>query len=181
MRLFISIDLPDELKEKIVAIINEIKKLNVIDGNFTKPAQLHLTLKFLGETSREKVDKIKTTLEEIAARTSKFNIILQGLGHFDHKILWAGGPDNNDLKNLAYIIDSELSKLGFEKETREFAIHLTLARVRYWKDKTKFSELLEKYSSEVFGKFTVRELKLMKSTLTSTGPVYEEVAEFSLL
>ena len=179
MRLFIAIELPDSLKATLEKFIKELQKLDIVDAKFLKSHQLHLTLKFLGEVPEDKVSSIKETLGSVAEETEKFTLQLKGFGHFNYRVLWIGG--NSGQKNTAELaekIDSGLNKLGFPKEPRKYAVHLTLARVRYWKNKEKFKEILEKYSSEEWGSFSVEEIKLIKSTLTGAGPIYEELGSF---
>jgi len=179
MRLFIAADLPEDLKEKLGKLTADLKKADILEGNFVKPHLLHLTLKFLGETTEAKVDEVKKALQSSTANTKKFFVSLHGIGHFNYKILWAGGS-SPELAELAAKIDSAAHELGFEKENREYAIHLTLARIKSVKNKDKFKEILEKYSSAQWGSFDVSEIKLMKSTLGREGAVYEVVGSFKL-
>jgi len=180
MRLFIAIDLPAATKKRINDVIRDLEHQHIMDAKYTDAENLHLTLKFLNEVSSDKVNSIRDALRSIANRTEKFQISLNGLGHFDFRVVWIGGTAGKEVLGLAHILDDELNKLGFAKETRPFAVHLTLARIRHWKNKDKFKELVEKYSGEGFGSFTVAEIKLMKSTLTPQGPIYEVVEEFGL-
>jgi 2'-5' RNA ligase len=178
MRLFVAVDLPEELKNRLGKLIAELKRLEILDANFAKPQQLHLTLKFLGETSEAKAADIREVLKAIASNTKKFPVSLKGIGHFGQRVLWIGGI-SQELVKLAGKIDLAASKLGFEKEIREYAIHLTLARIKSIKSKEKFGEFLEKYSSAEFGIFDTKDIKLMRSTLSREGAIYEVVEEFS--
>ena len=179
MRAFISIELPDPLKKSITQFIKELQKLDFVDAKFAQPEQMHLTLKFLGEVPENKLAAIKAVLKTIAEQTKSLGAQLKGFGHFNYRVLWIGGNNGQkEISELAGSIDKELAKLGFAREPREYAVHLTVARVRYWKNKEKFKEVLEKYSTEDFGKFAVKEIKLMNSTLTTAGPIYEVLETF---
>ena len=179
MRTFVAIDLPEDLKKSIANFIRDLQKLDVVDASFTKPEQLHLTLKFLGEVKEEDVEKIKNVLANITRNAKKFELQLMGFGHFNYRILWIGGNSGQQQAiELANKIDLELNKLGFEKETRPFEVHLTLARVKWWKNKDALKDLLEKYRNKVWGTFAVDEIKLMKSTLSRQGPIYETIEKF---
>ncbi|MCX6774721.1 MAG: RNA 2',3'-cyclic phosphodiesterase [DPANN group archaeon] len=180
MRTFVAIEIPAEVKKTVSETITDAKKVNLIEGNFVKVEQSHLTLKFLGEVQEKDVEKVGFVLEELSKTTKKFQVELKGLGHFDEKILWIGSPENKDIVNLANKIDEKLSKLGFAKETRPFAIHLTLCRIKNLKNSRKFAEFIAKYKDKSFGKFLVNEIKLMKSTLTEEGSIYEEIRSFKL-
>jgi 2'-5' RNA ligase len=180
MRTFIAIDIPAKVKKAVSETIADIKKANLVEGNFVKSEQLHLTLKFLGEVQEKDVEKVSLILEEISKTTKKFTVELKGLGHFNEKILWIGSPENNEIVNLANGIDEKLSKLGFAKEIRPFAIHLTLCRIKNLKNSKRFAEFIAKYKDKSFGKFAVSEIKLMKSTLSEEGPIYEVIRGFNL-
>jgi len=180
MRTFVAIEIPAEVKKAVSETIADIKKANLIEGNFVKGEQLHITLKFLGEVQEKDIEKVSSVLKEISKTTKKFPVELRGLGHFNEKILWIGSPENKEIVNLANEIDEKLSKLGFAKETRPFAIHLTLCRIKNLKNSKRFTEFIAKYKDKSFGKFVVNEIKLMKSTLTEEGPIYEVIKEFNI-
>jgi 2'-5' RNA ligase len=180
MRTFIAIEIPAEVKKAVSETIADIKKANLIEGNFVKGEQLHITLKFLGEVQEKDIEKVILVLEEISKTTKKFRVELKGLGHFNERILWVGG-ESKELTNLANGVDESMSKLGFVKEIRPFAIHLTLCRIKNLKNSKRFAEFIAKYKDKSFGKFVVNEMKLMKSTLSEEGPIYEEIRDFRLL
>ena len=180
MRTFVAIDIPAEVKKAVNEAITNIKKANLLEGKFATDKQLHLTLKFLGEVQEKDIGNISSGLKEISKTTKKFRVELKGLGHFDENILWIGSPENKEIVTLANNVDEKLSKLGFAKETKPFTIHLTLCRIKKLKNSKVFAELIAKYKDKSFGKFLVHEIKLMKSTLSEDGAIYEEVAKFSL-
>ena len=180
MRAFVAIDIPAEVKKAVSETIADIKKTNLLEGKFVQSEQLHITLKFLGEVQEKDIDKVSSILKDISKPTKKFQIELKGLGHFDNKILWIGSLENKEIVNLANKIDEKLSNLGFAKEIRPFAIHMTLCRIKNLKNSKRFADVIATYNDKSFGKFWVSEIKLMKSTLTERGAVYEEVAKFSL-
>lgn len=182
MRTFIAIDLPEELKKKLSEFQDELKKQDLVAASWT--SDYHLTLKFLGEVNEKKLEEIKKNLENICKKTKSFKLELKGIGTFPSekyiRVLWIGADiGDKQAKDLQKEIDSELVNLSFEKEKR-YANHLTLARVKAVKDKNKLKELFEKYKDKSFGTFTVDKIKLMKSTLTPKGSVYETLKEFRL-
>jgi len=180
MRAFIAIELPSELKEKIDNVISELEDADFCDAKWVSEEKLHLTCKFLGEINKEQAETVKSVLADISKHQNSFNLPLGGIGQFNERILWVGGNSKDCIK-LAGEIDTELSKLGFAKEEREFSIHLTLARIRYIKDKIKFQQILKKYASKDFGSFKVDKIKLMESILSAEGPIYRELASFDLI
>ena len=179
--MFVAIDLPDNLKKTITETISDLKKLNLIEGNFVGRENLHLTLKFLGEVPDKAAEKVSAVLTEVTKLTRKFPIELKGLGHFDERVLWIGSPENKDIVKMANNIDEKLSKLGFAKETRPFAIHLTLCRIKTIKNGKRFAELLETSKEKSFGSFVADKITLMKSTLGEEGAVYSKLADFALI
>jgi 2'-5' RNA ligase len=138
---------------------------------------LHITLKFLGET--DKRNEIEKKIEEIKDRFYPFDVHLKDIGAFPSpkraKILWVGVKDGMDnLIELFRAIDNKTAELGFEKETRKFTPHITFARVK--KGKYSLPENIE-FS---FAPFPVNEITLFKSTLTPKGAVYETLSTIPL-
>jgi len=181
MRAFIATELPSELKDKVAKLISELRNSDFCDAKWVSGQQLHITYKFLGEINNEQAEKVKTTLSKISRGTKAFSLQLKGLGHFNQRVLWIGGNSGQEeAVKLAAEIDKKLSLLGFEKEVRPFAVHLTLARIRYVKDNIKFRQILEKYENKDFGSFKIDKIKLIESILAKQGPIYRELASFSL-
>jgi len=174
MRLFIAIELPAEIKEHL----EQLQKR--IDGHFaqlTLAKEIHLTLKFLGEVNEQKLAELKQKLDKIDF--GEFAVSLGKIGIFpdEHyvKVVWVGVEPENSIVALQQKIEKSLAGL-FEQDTR-FTSHLTLARVKFVKDKKMFIENLKKLAAEK-KEFLVSSFKLIKSTLTPKGPVYETIAEF---
>jgi 2'-5' RNA ligase len=180
MRAFIAIELPDELKKKISDFQNELQTQDFVAANWT--SDYHLTLKFFGEIDEHKQKEIANILVDIASKTKSFDLELKGVGAFPSqdyvRVLWMGaGYGDDEAKFLQKEIDEALSE-DFEKESN-YANHLTLARIKAVKDKFKLKKFFENKQS--FGKFKVSSIKLIKSVLTKSGPVYETLKEFYLL
>ncbi len=174
MRLFIAIELPAEVKEHLEQLQKKI------DGHYaqlTLAKEIHLTLKFLGDVSEQKIDEIKQKLEKIDFGSFEASLGRTGVFPDEHyvKVVWIGVEPANSINFLQQKIEKALAGL-FEPDTR-FTPHLTLARVKFVKDKKLFIENLRKIEAEK-KEFLVDSFKLIKSTLTPKGPVYEDVAEF---
>lgn len=171
-RVFISIDIPEQIKEEIEGIQNIIPEFL---GKKTEKENLHLTLKFLGSVSDEVIVKINERLKDI--NFSRFDTTIDSLGFFSEKyirIIWLHLTNCDELQKE---IDIVLSGL-FEKEKR-FMSHLTIARVRQVKNKIKFLDSLKKIRfSEI--KFRIDSFRLKESILSSEKPVYKTLAKYDL-
>jgi len=157
MRTFISIKLPP----KILMNIKEIQdSLPDFYGKKTEIKNLHLTLKFLGETSLELLEKVKLKLESIDFL--KFEAKLGEIGFFDKGnkgIIWISLSNCEDLQK-----EIDLKLKGFFPEEKRFMAHLTIARVKKLKDKKLFLEKLKKIKfSKLF--FIVEKFYFMESKL----------------
>ncbi len=178
VRVFVAIDFPDEVIKEVARVQELIGKRN-FTGKFTELENLHLTLKFLGEIEEEKVEMVKNSLREI--KFGKFEVKLGNIGvfHFrkEPKIVWIKifGKKIYDLQKE---IDSALEKEGFFREER-FMGHLTIARVKYVKDKNGFEEHIKKINVKGIG-FMINNFKLMKSELKGQGPVYIVLEEYGV-
>lgn len=172
-RCFVALKIPDSIKKKIHKIQDMLPGFY---GKFTELENLHLTLKFLGEVSDEKIKNIKEKLREI--KGTKFEIKIKGLGVFSEsfvKIIWlhlVGG------EKLQKIIDAKLEEIDFASENR-FMSHLTIARVKTIRDRRKFlEELYDIKVPEI--EFNVREFYLIRSVLEKSGPRYTVLEEYKL-
>ncbi len=144
---------------------------------WVKKENLHITLKFFGET--DKKTAIEDKMKEIEEEFSSFSVSLKKIGAFPSskkaKILWVGIEEGRDkLIGLFSTIENKVSDLGFEKEQRKFTPHITFARVK--KGKYSLPDPIE-FS---FDSFPVNEVALFKSTLTPKGPIYKILSEIPL-
>ena len=169
MRTFISIEFPEEIKEEISKIQNQLPEFK---GKKTEFENLHLTLKFLGEVDERKIEKIKQKLNEI--KIKQFESEINSIGMFSDRIIWLGIKNCDELQKE---IDERLEGL-FEKEKR-FMGHLTIARVKSARDKKKFREDVKKIKVPEI-KFAVKNFNLKKSVLTEEKPIYENIEVYNL-
>ena len=171
MRTFISIDFPLNLKKEIVKIQRQLPMFN---GKITEEANLHLTLKFLGEIDENKLQEVRKRLEKI--EFNSFEIEIGTLGIFSKKvpgIIWISLGNCEELQKK---IDEALYPT-FEKENR-FMGHLTIGRIKFLKNKEEFMDKLNNLSIKKFS-FPVKEFYLKKSILTKKAPLYETLEKYS--
>lgn len=181
VRAFISVDL--ERDERIEAFAAELKSadptLKVVD-----PSQIHVTLKFLGDTDETDLPKITDIMREAVKGVPPFTIALRGAGAFPSKnrirVVWVGMNDTLPMATIAGRLDEGLAKLGVAREARPFAPHLTIARTRAEGPHPVVRQLIENKVEADMGTQPVAGVRLKKSVLTQCGPQYFTLAEASL-
>ncbi len=176
-RCFISINIPEEVVKKVQEIQ---EKLPEFRGKKTEKENLHLTLKFLGEISNEKIEEIKKVLREIKQKS--FDLEVKDIGVFSPKfikIIWLYLRGAEELqKNIDRIISENFD--DFKKEKR-FMSHLTIARVKNIGEQNKedFLENLKKIKIPEIS-FSVKEFCLMSSELKPKGAEHKVLERFGL-
>ena len=133
IRTFISVFVPKEIvniKEMLKTTIDTrgIKIRWVKDGN------MHLTLKFIGNTTEESIDSINNAIHDVVKDTPFINLSISGTGCFSIRdranTLWVGiKGDLDKLEKLILNINNKLEPLGFPIERRKFLPHITIARI----------------------------------------------------
>lgn len=180
VRAFISIELP----KNIIKEIDKIQKqLPEFKGKKTESENLHLTLKFLGNIDEDILNEVKRRLRDI--KLKKFLVEISDLGVFDNRksrkyeqqiIIWIKLTNCGALQKE---IDEMLS--GFFEKERRFMGHITIGRVKSMKNKKNFLKELKKIKISSGLEFEVKNFKLKKSILSSKGPKYETIEEYSLV
>jgi len=180
MRLFVGIQLSEPVKMSLCSLCRELKK-EAPKIKWVKEDNIHITLKFLGETGKK--DQVIAALKE-SVKVPGFSLKFAGLGKFgrglDLRILWAGISACGEMDSLFNQIETALEPLGFPKETRRFSPHITLGRNRHGRIEETFNEKVEGYSDHLFGVEEVKSFQLISSTLKLDGPIYRTIATFPL-
>ncbi|MDO8508862.1 MAG: RNA 2',3'-cyclic phosphodiesterase [Nanoarchaeota archaeon] len=176
-RIFIAIDFPQEVTME-VARIQEVLGTRKFTGKMTELENLHLTLKFIGEVNEGKIEEIRAKLKEIIF--SELDARLDGIGSFSFRgsprVVWIkiGGKRIFELQKK---VDEKMRECGFKTEER-FMSHMTIARIKYVKDKQGFIDYVRGIKGKEI-KFSVKEFKLKESELRTLGPVYRDVEIYS--
>lgn len=180
VRCFISIELDEYIKRKISELIDFLRKYEA-DIKWVEPENLHLTLKFLGNTQLEKIQIIKEVLTNISKKIFPFYIKIQGIGFFPNKkyprVLWVGLENKEKIIDIQKKIEADMSKIGYKKEEREFDPHITIGRTRSFTKISNLLECLDDYKKYDFGTLFVDRINIMKSDLTSKGPIYTKLTD----
>ena len=173
MRLFIAINF-NELRDYFIGLQGILPK----NAKLSFVKSFHLTLKFLGETQPDKTEKIVEILKTI--KLEPFPVFLDSIGIFPTenyiRVVWVGLKPEDRILELQNKIDEALKPL-FRKE-KDFKAHITLARVKYPEDKKAFVEQIKKIKVEN-KKIEVKDFRLVKSTLSPKGAVYEDLGMFN--
>ncbi len=183
LRVFLSIDIEDEL---ILSVIREIQSRLDRDAakmKFVEIHNIHFTWRFFGNLSVDAIEKIRLELSTI--NFAPFEILIQGVGVFPRiqkpRVVWVGVAENSEMmEQLKSKTDSLLSNIGYKKERRKFTPHATIARVKFVRDRQRFVDNLESTRDVRVGTMRVDNIRIKKSTLTPTGPIYETLWEIPL-
>jgi 2'-5' RNA ligase len=188
IRSFIAIELPRELKLELDRLEDQLASGSRAPVKWVDPANMHITLKFLGDISHGMTGRITSAIEEAARETQPFHLEAGGLGVFPNprrvQVVWVGlGGETDSLNRLQKRIESGLNPLGFKAESRPFTPHLTLARVRERAmpdERQALGQLIESTGFTAECKFQVDYVHLMRSQLTREGPIYSRIGSVLL-
>ena len=141
--------------------------------------QLHLTVKFLGDTEEGLVPQIVTAIREATPGLRPFQIHVEGTGAFPSlermSVIWVGVDGAEPIARVADSLEASLERLGFPRERRPWKAHVTLARVKGRLNLDRVRGILEAHATEDFGAHTVDAVHLKKSVLTPQGAQYSVV------
>ena len=168
-RLFVAIDLPEEINEQLADIGGHLDGIRWYDAH-----QLHMTLKFIGEVQRVKFESIREKLNQING--DAFELTVDGLGYFPPKrhprVIWAGVQENAKLLGLQQDIEDVLSKEGIEPDNRKFKPHITLGK-NIAVNKRKVEQFINDEGHDLLiQQVPVNQFKLYSSELNPQGAIH---------
>ena len=180
VRSFIAIELPQNVKKGLEQIKYKVKQEGYAGIKWVNTEGIHVTLKFLGNISREQKIEVSKILEETTKENSPFNLEIAGLGAFPDlerpRVLWVAiKGEVAKLTRLQQEIDFLLSSRGFPKDSRPFIPHLTLARLSdsmLSEEKRKIGAFIKSVKLEAGFQFNAEAVSLIRSKLTPTGAIY---------
>lgn len=184
MRLFVSVDLPDDLAPAVEAVQDHLRDASGLD--VTDPTQAHVTLTFLGETDPDRLDEVENALARAVteAGVDPFDATIEGIGAFPSveyiRVVWLGiGRGDKELIRLHEAIETRAVEMGFDPEEHTFTPHVTLARMNHAGGTDLVQRVLREHDPDV-GSMRVEEVRLTESDLGPAGPEYSTVARFPL-
>jgi len=181
MRLFTALDLPHEIVASLEELLRALKPRAKI--SWSRPENLHVTIKFIGEFPEDRLGKLKQALAGVP-RPGSLPVHIRRVGfhpnpHAPHNF-WCG-IEAPGLEKLASDTDAATSALGVARETRAFSPHLTLARIKDRVPMQPLREAIAALPSLEFGQFEARSFYLYQSRMQPGGSVYTKLSEFPLL
>ncbi|OGS21335.1 MAG: 2'-5' RNA ligase [Elusimicrobia bacterium RIFOXYA2_FULL_39_19] len=184
MRIFTAVDISGPVKETILNIQNELKN-QLPCVKWVEKDNLHITLKFIGDIEDNGLEGIKTAISGIAGNFSSFSIHLTDIGLFPNvkfpKIISAKIEKGNDhLKEISGALNTGLAPLGVEAEKRDFAAHLTVARIKDPQKNKDMLDLVTQKKLNINCSTKINAIMLIQSKITPTGPIYTLLENFNL-
>ena len=180
MRLFIAIEISPDVRAALAALLKEFRAI-APQVKWVRAENMHITLKFLGETDSPKLTAVQNALSAIRSG-QPVTLHFCGLGFFPNekraKVFWAGMESSPNLPALALEIDQAMHKLGFPLEDRPFTPHLTLARFQPPGLPSRLAAAAKDSATRDFGSLVARELHLIESKLKPAGAEYTTVQSF---
>jgi len=190
MRLFVALDIDADIRARIATFRDQMRPL-ASDARWVSPESFHVTLQFLGET--KKLAEIQNALRLV--KSAPITLTFRDAGFFptprSPRVFWVGMEADEHLQDVVNAIGGALEPLGFERETRPFKPHLTLARaesggrraVRHERSAPGWQQLrarVETLTPLEFGTMTAREFYLYESKLSPKGAHYTKLSRYAL-
>jgi 2'-5' RNA ligase len=178
VRAFVALELDAEVREALAALVDSLRP-RVTGARWVRPESVHLTLRFLGDTSPERVERLRPLLAAAAAGCDPIEAQVARLGTFPGpgrppRVLWLGIQLPSPALSLQAECEKAAVAVGFPAEERPFRGHLTLARFR--------ERVLRPALPPVdLGPVRLHTLALVRSDLRPGGAVYTSLARFPLL
>ena len=188
VRTFIAILVSLQARQALENCIEKLSSLAPVGVRWVDPQGIHLTLRFLGNIPAAAVDQVLAAQAAAAASCPPFSIQLSQLGMFPNerrpRVIWAGVIGELEaLQRLQQEVETQLEHIGYPREKRPFAPHLTLGRVRDRDsdaDRTRIADAVSTVPLEDSESWSVEESHLIRSTLTPQGAIYTSIGAASL-
>lgn len=184
-RTFLAISIP--CSTEFPAMVERLKKNLQHEKyiNYVKTNQIHLTLKFVGDTPAEDIPAIIEACQKVAKKHQPFTMDFDRTGFFGSnnvpRILWLGM--NNQPKALfdleADLLDA-FDDLGYLRDRQNFVPHLTICRIKQLVDKQFFLQICKSIEQKTYLHADVKELIYFQSFLQPTGPIYKVLKKIPL-
>lgn len=189
LRTFVAIELTDELKHSIQKVIHcyqELVPAGLVKWVATR--NLHITIKFLGDTPISLIPSIQEKMDQLASKESDFWMTAAGAGMFPTarkpRVIWLGLNGKTELSRISQELDDFLTGLNFSREERPFSPHLTIGRVYQGVEEQKLltlGKIILGNQPGILNRMLVKNISLIKSDLHPDGPIYTTIHTSELL
>jgi RNA 2',3'-cyclic 3'-phosphodiesterase len=188
LRLFMAIPVPPAVRGEIAAAQRELQPLAPRGAaRWTKPEQLHLTLKFLGGVPAALIEGLEESVQKACAGRPALRLNAAGIGFFPNarspRVIWAGIRDEaGRLADLQKAIENSVRPFAAEPGAEHFVGHLTLGRFKNVR-RREIEELAahaQTMGGRQFGGWTARALEIIRSELSPAGARHTPIAAFRL-
>ena len=181
IRSFLAFDMQNDTVLNRLSVVQKLLIQTNADLKLVEPANIHITLRFLGGISADMAEKVYDAMKKV--KFTPFNVQIHGLGVFPTlnypRVVWAGITEGaEELKNIFSQLEPQIQALGFEPDAKGFNPHLTIARVRSGANKQRLADLVTKNVDYDFGSIKADCLRLKKSQLSPKGSTYSTFKEY---
>ena len=190
IRTFLALELPEPIVDSVRAMAGDVRAAaedRGVRASWAKVAQIHVTLRFFGDTDRPERALITDVVARVAEDQEPFGAELSRLGVFpnwrDPRVLWLGMQDPlGAMQRLHAALDEGLVAAGLgSDDKRPFRPHVTLARVRRGSPAgDALRQVSAPYQHLRHGPATLDTMVLFRSELRPTGAVYQPLQTFTL-
>jgi len=182
MRAFIAIEACTEVRAAVGALVDELEE-RVPTARWISPENLHITLRFLGWTTEERLGGLTEALKEVLTTCKPFALAFRGIGLFPtprraRVISALVSKPPPELDSLYQSVEAAVGRHGFPPERRPFRPHLTFARLRA--SSPSLPGIQAELDHRELGRAAVDEVIVFESVLQQTGAVYHARARLPL-
>jgi len=185
LRVFIAMKLPGPVVAKLGEVQKSLKNSG-LKAKWTHTANIHLTLKFLGDIDRADLNAVTEIVGLAIKGIEPIRLSAKGIGVFpgvkQARILWTGiAGQTNLLAKMHETIDTGLSEVGFLRDKRGFTGHLTIGRFKGSPHPDKLIDIIKKFNNMESEPFVADAVYVIKSDLTPSGSIYTDLASVTLI
>ncbi len=132
MRLFVAVELPEDVRDNIASSAEALRGMSR-SGTFSRRENYHITLAFLGEVDGGRVPSLREALDRAAQSCTPALVKIGGIGHFggmrgEGDVRYRHVSSDGTLERMAEVVRRELARTGFTFDPKPFRAHITIAR-----------------------------------------------------
>lgn len=181
VRTFIAVEINDSVRRAAAGMVERLREESA-NASWVAPHNMHLTVKFLGDVTAERIPQICQAVTEAVAGVAPFDLRFRGVGAFPNasrpRTVWLGTEaGQEELASLVDRVEKALKKLGFPREGRAFRGHLTLGRIRKPTPAlAALTAMLNEHADFEAGVTSIDGVVVFSSQLSPAGSIYEALA-----